>query len=79
MVMIKPGLLEQVRSVVRLRHLSLRTEEAYSDWIKCFILFHRKRHPSEMGADHLQAIPRALSSQVQLSTSTQNSPRRESI
>lgn len=31
----KPKLLEQMRSVARLRHLSLRTEVAYADWIRC--------------------------------------------
>ncbi len=46
----KPRLLDQVRSRMRLKHLSLRTEEAYVAWIKRFILFHNKRHPEEMGA-----------------------------
>jgi hypothetical protein len=45
----KPKLLDRVRAVARVRHLSLRTEQAYSDWIRRFILFHRKRHPDEMG------------------------------
>ena len=44
-----PRLLEQVRSVVRLKHYSLRTEEAYLHWVKEYILFNQKRHPSEMG------------------------------
>jgi len=38
-------LLDQVRDVLRLKHYSIRTEEAYVDWIKRFILFHGKRHP----------------------------------
>ena len=46
-----PKLLDRVRSVARLRHLSPRTEGAYSDCIKRFVLFHGKRHPSEMGAE----------------------------
>ena len=41
----EPKLLDRVHAVARLRHLSLGTERAYSDWIKRFILFHRKRHP----------------------------------
>ena len=40
--------LTQVRDTIRVRHLSIRTEQAYLHWIKRFILFHRKRHPSEM-------------------------------
>jgi hypothetical protein len=45
-----PPLLEQVRSVLRVGHYALRTEECYLQWIKRFILFHHKRHPLEMGA-----------------------------
>ncbi len=50
----KPRLLEQVRTVARVRHLSLKTEEAYVSRIKHFILFHKKRHPLEMGGWVLQ-------------------------
>ena len=39
----KPKLLEQVRQLLRLRHYSLRTEEAYLAWIRRFILFHARR------------------------------------
>jgi hypothetical protein len=44
----KPKLLDQVRIFMRARRYSLRTEEAYLDWIRRFILFHGKRHPREM-------------------------------
>ena len=43
----KPKLLEQVRTVLRVNHYSLRTEEACVNWIRRFILFHGKRHPAE--------------------------------
>jgi hypothetical protein len=43
----KPKLLEQVRTFMRARRYSLRTEEAYLDWIRRFILFHGKRHPRD--------------------------------
>ena len=33
---------------LRVKHYSIRTEQAYVDWIRRFILFHRKRHPDEM-------------------------------
>jgi hypothetical protein len=42
-------LLDQVRDIIRLKHYSIRTERAYVDWVKRFILFHQKRHPNEMG------------------------------
>jgi hypothetical protein len=35
----KPKLLEQVREVIRRKHYSIRTEQAYCDWIKRFIPF----------------------------------------
>ena len=44
----KPKLLEQVRTAVRVRHYSLRTEQAYVQWIKRFILIPNRRHPLEM-------------------------------
>ena len=46
----KPKLLDQMRQVLRLKHLSIRTEKAYVQWAKRFILFHHKRHPADMGA-----------------------------
>jgi len=52
----KPKLLEQVRMLIRRRHYSLRTEEAYVSWIKRFILFHDKRHPKDMGKVEIEAF-----------------------
>jgi len=43
-------LLDQVRDVIRLKHYLYRTEESYVAWIRRYILFHNKRHPSEMEA-----------------------------
>ncbi len=60
----QPALLEQVRHTIRLRHYSIRTEEAYTNWIKRYILFHDKKHPAEMGENeinqfltHLRILP----------------------
>ncbi len=52
----KPRLLDQVRERCRVKHYSIRTEKRYVDWIKRFILFHNKRHPSEMGAPEIEAL-----------------------
>lgn len=46
----KSKLLDQVRTVVRLKHMSFRTEEAYVSWIRRFILLPDECHPIEMGA-----------------------------
>ena len=52
----KPKFLAQVRTILRTRHYSLRTEEAYLGWIRRFILFHDKRHPQEMGGTEVAAF-----------------------
>ena len=51
-------LLDRVRDAIRLRHYSLRTEDAYVHWVRRFILFHDKRHPQDMGAAEVQAFLR---------------------
>ena len=68
----KPKLLDQVRRAVRLRHLSLRTEEAYLYYIRRYILFHNKRHPSEMGADEIRDYLTHLAVREKVAASTQN-------
>jgi len=42
-------LLDGVREVLRTKHYSYRTEQAYTDWIERYTLFHHKRHPKDMG------------------------------
>jgi hypothetical protein len=49
-------LLDQVRQKLRLRHYAMRTEEAYIDWIRRYILFHHKRHPREMEGREVEAF-----------------------
>ena len=68
----KPKLLDQVRREARLRHLSLKTERAYVYYIRRFILFHNKCHPSEMGADEIRDYLTHLAVEDKVSASTQN-------
>jgi len=49
-------LLEQVRAACRLRRYSRRTEAAYSQWVRRFVLFHGKRHPAAMGSAEISAF-----------------------
>jgi len=65
-------LLDQMRNVIRLKHMSLRTEEAYVSWVKRFILFHDKRHPADMGADDIRAFLTHLAVHGKVAASTQN-------
>jgi len=67
-----PRLLDQVRGKIRLKHYSIRTEEAYVDWIKRFVLHFDKRHPSEMGAREVEAFLTHLAVQGRVAASTQN-------
>lgn len=67
-----PKLLDEVRNLARLKHLSLSTERAYVYYIKQFILFHQKRHPREMGSAEVQAYLTHLAVQKQVAASTQN-------
>ncbi len=38
-----PKLLDRVREVLRFKHYSLRTEEAYTGWIRRYLLFHAQK------------------------------------
>ena len=67
-----PKLLEQVRDLIRTLHYSYRTEEAYLQWIRQYILFHGKRHPTEMGAAEVSAFLTHLAVKRQVAASTQN-------
>jgi integron integrase len=70
--MSKPKLLDQVRHAVRVRHYSRRTEDAYVRWVRRFVLFHGKRHPSEIGAQEVSAFLSHLASEENVAASTQN-------
>ena len=61
-----------MRDHLRTRHYSIRTETAYLDWVRRFILFHDKRHPAEMGAAEVAAFLTHLAVDRQVSASTQN-------
>jgi integron integrase len=65
-------LLDQVRGKIRLKHYSIRTEQAYVDWIKRFILHFDKRHPRELGAADVEAFLTHLAVAGKVAASTQN-------
>ncbi|MDP2964392.1 MAG: integron integrase [Sulfurimicrobium sp.] len=67
-----PRLLDQVRGKIRLKHYSIRTEQAYLDWIKRFILHFDKRHPAEMGAREVEIFLTWLAVDRRVAASTQN-------
>jgi len=67
-----PRLLEQVRTAIRRRHYSYRTEQAYIHWIKRFIYFHGVRHPFEMGEAEVTAFLNSLVGGRGVAAATQN-------
>jgi len=67
-----PGLLEQVRQALALRHYSPKTIEAYVSWVRRFVLFHRRRHPASMGAGDVSAFLASLSDGSGVAAATQN-------
>ena len=68
----EPRLLDAVRAKIRFKHYSLRTEEAYVDWIKRFIRFHGNRHPSILAAPEVEQFLTHLASDRGVAASTQN-------
>ncbi len=65
-------LLDDVRAAIRVRHYSIRTEEAYVGCIRRFILFHHKRHPQEMGVAEIRQYLSHLAVEGNVAASTQN-------
>ena len=57
---------------MRVRHLSPWTERSYWAWIVRFVLFYKKRHPSEMGAAEITHFLSSLATEGRVSASTQN-------
>ena len=63
---------DQIRDAIRLKHYSYSTEKTYVHWAKRYILFHNKRHPTEMGAAEIEAFLTHLAKDDKVSASTQN-------
>jgi hypothetical protein len=68
----KVKLLDQMRHIVRLKPLSLRTEESYTYWIRRCIFFHHKRHPADMGVEEVREFLTHLAVEGQVAASTQH-------
>lgn len=68
----EPKLLDRMRIILRTKHYSIRTEDAYVQWAKRFILWSGKRHPSSMGAPEINDFLSHLAVDRNVSASTQN-------
>lgn len=65
-------MLNPVREKVRYKHYSLSTERTYISWIKHYIVFHGKRHPTEMGSIEVEQFLSYLANERYVSSATQN-------
>jgi len=68
----EPKLLDKVRTELRSKHYSRKTETAYTNWIKRFIFFHNKRHPKDMDAKEIKSFVDNLVTNHHVSSATQN-------
>jgi len=69
---VKKKLLDIVRDTIRFKHYSLSTERTYVYWIKQYIFFHNKKHPSEMEKEEIEEYLTSLATKNMVSASTQN-------
>jgi len=67
--------LTHVRQIIRLKHLSLRTEDSYLSTIKRFLLFHARQHPAGLGPAEVRAYLTHLAVEGHVAASTQNVAR----
>ena len=68
----EPKLLDQLRGRHRVKHYSIRTEQAYVEWARRFVLFHGKRHPRDLGQTEVEVFLTDLAVRRRVSASTQN-------
>lgn len=68
----QPKLLDELRNTIRLKGYSRSTEAIYHYWCKQYILFHKKRHPNQMGHKEIQEYLTHLAVSKKVSPSAQN-------
>src|SRR5215472_5238839 len=66
------GLLAKARERMRTRHLSLRTEQAYLQWMRRYVAFHGRRHPRELAAPEVERFLTHLAVERRVGAATQN-------
>lgn len=63
--------IEELRTVLRIRNYSKRTEEAYTMWVNDFLHFHGGRDPAEMESQHIRDYVSHLAVERNVAISTQ--------
>ena len=70
--MTQSKLLNRLTDVIRTKHYSIRTEQAYLKWVKKFILFHHKKHPTLLREKDINDYLTHLALKQRVAASTQN-------
>ena len=65
-------LLDQIRERIRYKHYSLRTEQAYVQWVRMFVKWHGLRHPRDMGREEIECFLAMLANERRVAASTHN-------
>ena len=68
----RPRLLDEVRARLRVKHYSLRTEQAYLYWIRRYIRDNGMRHPRELNGSAVEGFLTRLATRDQVAASTQS-------
>ncbi|MFT4257624.1 MAG: integron integrase [Pseudoxanthomonas sp.] len=68
----RPKLLDEVRRRLRVKHYSLRTEQAYLYWIRRYIHANGRRHPRQMDGKEVERFLSDLARKDRVAPSTQN-------
>src|ERR1700722_2883569 len=68
----RPGLIAVTREKMRTRHLALRTEQSYVQWLRRFVAFHDRKHPRDVGAAGVEQFLTHLAVDRKVSAATQN-------
>ena len=63
--------MNEVRDTIRAKYYSIRTERAYTHWIKRFIRFHSYKHPKDMGEEEIRAFLNDLALHQNVAPNTQ--------
>jgi integron integrase len=66
------GLFEVARERMRTRHMALRTEQTYLQWMRRYVRFHGRRHPRDLGPADVEAFLTHLAVNAKVGASTQN-------
>ncbi|GAA6134244.1 hypothetical protein NBRC116188_10330 [Oceaniserpentilla sp. 4NH20-0058] len=69
--MSKSPFLNQIRQTMRMRGYSIRTEKTYIGWIKHYIRYHGRKHPAELGAEHVKGFLSYLANSRNVAINTQ--------